>query len=140
MDTPRKVIYPRPMRKTHRFLFALVAIIVGLVILVPAAQSSGSAERERLDAASKVYSVVEAQYQVGTVTLDDLYLWSVRFMQADRAVHGDSAAAQAHSARMTALESVVQKRVQSGMAGRNEELAIHYYTAEARVWLASPPR
>jgi len=128
------------MRQTHRFLFALLGIIVSLVILVPVAQSSGTVERERLDAASRAYSAVEAQYQVGTVKLDDLYLWSVRVMQSDRAVNGDSAAVQAHAARMKALGSVVTKRVESGMAGRHEELAMNYYNAEARAWLASPPR
>lgn len=109
-------------------------------MLVPAAQSSGSADRERLDAATRVYTSLEAQYKAGTVKLDDVYVWSVRFMQADRAVHGDSAAVQGHVARMAGLESTVQKRVQSGMVSRSDELAMQFYIAEGRVWSVTPPR
>jgi hypothetical protein len=128
------------MRQAIRFLLPVFIIVVGLVVLVPVARSTSSAERERLDAASKVYAALDAQYQAGVVSLDDVYVWSVRFMQADRAVNGDNAAMQAHAARMTALDAAVQKRVQTGMAPRSDELALRFYVAEARVWTTTPPR
>ncbi len=133
-------MYDRRMRQAIRFLLPLLVIVASLVFLVPIARSTGTAERDRLDAANKVFVALEAQYQQGTTTLDDVYVWSVRFMQADRSVNGDSAAVQAHTARMSSLDSSVQKRVQSGMAPRSDELAARYYLAEARVWTASPPR
>jgi hypothetical protein len=128
------------MRQAIRFLLPLLIIVASVVVLVPLARSTGAAEQERFDAASKVYTALEVQYQAGTTTLDDVYVWSVRIMQADRAVHGDSAAVQAHAARMAAMDGSVQKRVQAGIAPRSDELSMKYYVAEARVWTTSPPR
>ncbi|MFO0763187.1 MAG: hypothetical protein U0359_42510 [Byssovorax sp.] len=92
-------------------------------------------DQAREAAASAAYAAYEAQYANGTVTLDTVYLWSVRWMDSEKKTKAALPAAQAHLARMRALQASVKSRANVGLASGADGKASVYYTAEAEAWV-----
>jgi hypothetical protein len=128
------------MPRKLRILLPIAAFLVAAAAFLPSAGSNPRLVQARLDAAAKVYPAVRARYDTGAGDLDAVYTWSTRWFEAERAVGGGAAAAQAHLQRMKALEAAVAARVQSGNATSADALAAGYYRAEAEVWAAQPPK
>jgi len=117
-----------------RLLLPIGAFLLVAAAFLPSAQPSSRLAKSRLDAAAKVYPVVSAQYGAGTQTVDSVYQWSERWLQAERAVNGNGQASQEHYKRMMALEALVKSRVQAGAASNADALAVAYFRAEAELW------
>jgi hypothetical protein len=91
----------------------------------------------RANAAAAVYPKLETQWRNGREAMDELYMWSVRWYQAERDAGGKNAAAD-HLARMKRLESLVKARAAAGTALKVEELAAAFYRSEAEYWASTP--
>jgi hypothetical protein len=120
--------------------FAVVVILASLaLILLPAPSRSAAPPdrnallKARAEAAQATYEQAAKQFEAGTGTVEAVYSWSVRWMnaQADK-----QAAARDHLTRMKALEEKVKTRVDSGMSPAADKSAALYYRAEAEVWAA----
>ncbi len=94
----------------------------------------------RVDAAADVFGRVEKAWQGGTDTLDEVCTWSARWYQAqrDQPLKGAAlaAAADAHLARVQAIETLVTQRVQAGVETDADSKIVAYYRAEAELWAA----
>jgi hypothetical protein len=95
--------------------------------------------QERVDSAGLAYTGAEAAWERGTGTLDEVYVWSVRWLDAlrerdaaDKSTLG--ADADAHLARMKTLEANVAKRVSAGLEPTSDQSAAAFYRAEAQLW------
>jgi hypothetical protein len=112
---------------------------MGQASVIPAANSL-------VDAAQHEYDATVAAYQSGTVkSIDLLYLWSRRWMQAvidaSASPQDRNKAYQDHHDRMKLLNAQVSALVQTGAAGGEADkyAATQYYLAQADQWLANPP-
>lgn len=96
----------------------------------------------RVTTAHRAYDLARAASAAGSGSVEDVYVWSVRWMNAERTASPDrtNAALLAHLQRMTTLETEVRARVATGMAPASAEAACAYYVAEARAWQTQPPR
>ena len=96
--------------------------------------------RTRIDAAAHAYAVTEAAWRAGRAPLDDVYTWSVRWLDAqrDQPVHGRAltAALGDHLTRMVDLATEVDRRVKAGSASQVDAAATAYYVAEAALGAA----
>jgi hypothetical protein len=100
---------------------------------LPTAQAGDSPAAARIAAAHAVYDTMLAAHAAGAVPLDDVYLWSVRWHQAQKEA-GEGEAGAAHRARMEALSRKVDEAVAAGVAPARDLAAMRYYVAEAKVW------
>ncbi len=114
-------------------------ILVMLAAVTPAFADASAATatlvKARTDSAAKAYAAAEARYKAGAGDIENVYRWSVRWLESQR----DSAAkpaAQDHLKRMQALETAAKARASSGMATADEATAAEYFRAEAQVWAA----
>ncbi|HWU90039.1 MAG TPA: hypothetical protein VN253_22405, partial [Kofleriaceae bacterium] len=98
--------------------------------------------KDRAAAAEKAYRASVAQHQVGRITLDSVYTWSVRWLEAELAVAPKTAkqALADHQKRMQDLEAAVQKMVAAGAASSLDADAAAYYRIEADLWAARAKR
>lgn len=96
----------------------------------------------RISAARRSFELARTAADTGTGTVEDVYTWSLRLLASEREAAPARAAAAyaAHLQRMAALQSAVQQRVATGMAPQLAATSCEYYVAEARVWVAHPPR
>jgi hypothetical protein len=125
----------------------LASLLVGLAVVVmvrgAAQPEAGDAlarlSKERLDAARKTYEVKWKNYREGIrVGADTLYLWSLRWLEAEKLVgeHPDKvAAAQGHLKRMRELERLIRDVDRAGQATIDEVTAVAFYRSEAEVLL-----
>ncbi len=74
-----------------------------------------------------------SEYAAGAASAEDVYRWSVRWLDAERR---SPAALAAHLARMLALAELARTRVQTGVARAVEGHEAAWYVAEARIWTA----
>jgi hypothetical protein len=124
-------------RFAPRILAVLAAFGLALALSTSLGAASGSArDQARATAASSAYAAYAAQLKTGTVTADTVYVWSVRWLEAEKKTKTALSAAQDHLARMRSLATEVKGRVAGGLATSAEEKAAAYYVAEAEVWLA----
>lgn len=97
-------------------------------------------EQQRISAAQKAFAAARAAWQQGRGTLDAVYQWSVRWLDAerDRPIKRPMriAAVSRHLDRMKKLQAAVTQKVQTGMATPLQASAASYYRAEAEVWQA----
>jgi len=119
-----------------------VLLCLAAAARVGADSSVAAARKARVDAAAKVVALVEAQYKTGQADAERVYVWSVRWCDAQRDAKGNlpQAAAQEHLKRMTALEALAQQRYASGSASAAEKAMAEFYRAEAEDWLAATGR
>lgn len=123
---------------TSRVL-ALSALLLASTAASPArARTVTEIRQAKVDAASRAHAGALAAYSVGTATLEAVYLWSVRWLEAERGhsrkAADKRAAAERHLARMDSLTAEVAKRVAAGIAPPTDSDAVTFYRAEAELW------
>jgi hypothetical protein len=99
---------------------------------------------ERLDAAHKAYDGMLARWKRGQAKLDDVYAWSVRWLDAELepTVGADTdQALKDHAQRMHDLEAAVIAQSKRGTASSVDVELARYYRVDAdfRVQLAVLP-
>lgn len=113
--------------------FAVLAAVAGLANAGP-----GKAEA-RVAAAAAAFATAQTRMAAGAASPDVVYTWSVRWLDAERELPRKGkallAAAQAHLARMTALEDELGKAVDRGAAPAADRAAASYYRLEAELWV-----
>jgi hypothetical protein len=94
--------------------------------------------KDRADAADTAFHLASAGHRAGTVPLEVVYAWSVRWLAASLETAPKTAkqAFADHLARMTDLETAVQKMFTSGTATALDYGAAAYYRIEAELWSA----
>lgn len=90
------------------------------------------AAQARADAAIKVLQQVRVAQQGGTASAEDVYLWSLRVLQAERDL-GRATAERDHLSRMNALQGVVKDLAEHGLVPVIEVDRAEYYVAEAEL-------
>lgn len=99
--------------------------------------------REMEETAAKTYEATKASYDMGTEIMANLYVWSRRWLDAERALTKtdaeELAALRAHRERMKKLMMKVRALYATGSKGGEAErfFASKYYLAEADTWLAA---
>jgi hypothetical protein len=101
-----------------------------LLLLASLAHAVDPTAAERVAIATRVFQQLRAQQAAGTTSLEDVYRWSVRLMEAERDA-GVLDAERSHAARMRDLAMAVADQV-----GRGSQPAIavdiaRFYEAEA---------
>ena len=97
----------------------------------------------RIAAAAAGVELARKHYEAGTVTLDTVYGWSLRVLDAQLdGARGKAIkdALQAHDDAMHELDDVVKKRVTAGIASSLDAAATAYFAVEADLWLARGKR
>jgi hypothetical protein len=94
----------------------------------------------RVNSARKAYEETVKLYREGRIRdVDRVYLWSQRWLDAERDLNSKKAdqvaAVEAHWKRMKKLEESFQSRYKVGAAAAIELAAVEYYRVEAEVWL-----
>jgi hypothetical protein len=87
-------------------------------------------------AAHEAYDAAANAFWTGRADIEAVYRWSYRWMQADRADHGD-AAIQAHLDRMRSLYEKISPLHETGSRGGEDTnfTAAHFYVEEAKQML-----
>jgi hypothetical protein len=118
-----------------------LALLAVLSVAAPVAAQGASPAAARIAAASRAFGAARSGFQAGTTQLDEVYVWSIRWLESERASSPSRApaATRAHLDRMLALQADVRSRVAAGLATPAAEAACEYYVAEARVWAAASP-
>jgi hypothetical protein len=92
--------------------------------------------------AAEVYRLRLEGYRGGEPNsdLESTYLWSVRWLNAERDLskkpNDRVAAAAAHLERMKTVEAMAAARVKGGNAPRHHAAAAEFFRVEAQIWLA----
>jgi hypothetical protein len=115
----------------------IVLVLCATAAPVLAAPSATQLAKDRAAAAEKVYRNASAMLKTGRGTVEGVYQWSVRWLDADR----DSAkpvkpALAAHLARMQELETELVKARDAGTATTGDADAATYFRLEAEGWQA----
>jgi beta-lactamase regulating signal transducer with metallopeptidase domain len=110
------------------------------------ARTAGPAQAEAatamLEAAKKAYEATAAGYDAGTAPLPDLYVWSRRWLEAERnlakTLKDQRSALMQHWDRMSVTHRKVAAMYFAGSKGGEVEkyYATKFYLAEAEMWLA----
>lgn len=99
--------------------------------------------QDMADVAAKTYEATAASYEMGTEIMANVYVWSRRWLDAERALatsdREELAALKAHRERMKLLMRKVRALYVTGSKGGEAEkyYASRYYLAEANAWLAA---
>ncbi len=125
-------------------VLALSALLACTATSQAHARPAAEIRQAKVDAASRAHAGAQAAYSVGTATLEAVYLWSVRWLEAERAnsrkAADKRAAAERHLARMDSLTAEVAKRVAAGIAPPTDSDAVTFYRAEAELWSTGKSR
>ena len=113
-------------------LLVLALSLAGAVRVSGDASPSG-AQRARVDAAARAWALAEADYEAGRATLDSVYLWSRRWLDAERDDKGRApqSALTAHQQRMQSLESLIRARQAQSTATALDAAAAEFYARES---------
>ncbi len=129
----------RPKKILLHILVAVVALgAVSLAVWPAASQAKGdSLATKRAQTAARVFKAVAAEYATGQRTLEDVHVWSTRWLDAQLA--GATKAARkrafaAHHERMTTVQKKVRAKVDAGMAPATAALEAEYFAVEAEGW------
>lgn len=130
------------MQSRRTFALGLVAGIA-LTLAAPlafeatrSADAAPAAASARATAAAASFKLHSTEFAAGTGRLEDVYTWSRRWFEAERATN--PAAAKDHLARMKALDSTVKTRASAGMSSASETSDSAFYVAEATDLAATP--
>jgi hypothetical protein len=136
------------LRKPTLLVVQLVAVTAAFTHLpanVYAAPNEGASNTTladaRLDAARSSYKETMQLYKEGrTRDVDRIYLWSQRWLDAQRALSNkktdQQSAFDGHWKRMRQLEELVNSRFKAGVAAQVELPAVRFYRIEAEIWLS----
>jgi hypothetical protein len=125
----------------------LLALLAGTLSAVPVAlgqepDSAAAIARlavQRRDAARRTYEVTWIDYRERRASLDGLYRWSVRWLDADRQLSDQPAdqvaAFKAHFERMRDLDRLIRKLRAAGQTTIDETSAAEFYRTEAEMWV-----
>jgi hypothetical protein len=94
----------------------------------------------RLDAVQRAYRESWLLYREGrSRDVDRIYLWSVRWLEAEREATTQpaerTAAYEGHRKRMRLLDDSVRARLRAGAVAPVEAPAAEFYRVEADIWL-----
>lgn len=67
--------------------------------------------------------------------MDEVYHWSLRWLEADTAIGSDTHALAAHLARMVELDETTTQRFKTGLAGADQSTAARFFVVEAKLWV-----
>jgi hypothetical protein len=127
-----------------------VVVAALLLSLVPAGSFAADPDPETLaavsrlavlrrDAARRTYEVKWLNYRERRASEDALYLWSVRWLEAEKQLSDQPAdqvaAVKAHYDRMRELDRLIRKLQAAGQTTIDEVSAAEFYRIEAEVWL-----
>jgi hypothetical protein len=90
----------------------------------------------RVAAVRKAYAAVLASWKQGQAKVDDLYVWSVRVLEAERdhTVQLDNdQSLKDHVKRIQDLEAIVKARFDKGMASSADVAVVTYYRLDAEL-------
>ncbi|NUP09735.1 MAG: hypothetical protein HOW73_27125 [Polyangiaceae bacterium] len=107
----------------------LVAAPLGIAAAVLGSRRAEAAPPSKAQAAKAAFSATEADFRAGRATAEDVYLWSKRWLEAERT--SNAAAAKDHLARMKALEATVKANLQTGTSTKTDAFRCAYYVVEA---------
>jgi hypothetical protein len=98
--------------------------------------------KDRAAVAEKAFRTALALHGASRIPLEDVYLWSVRWLDAaiDAAPRAAKQALADHVQRMVDLEAAVQKMAKAGTASGLDTDAAYYYRIEAQLWSARGKR
>lgn len=123
-------------------LLAALVLLPTFGSATPAAVTREDLTAAKLKAARLVYEamVKELHEGRGQVDADRLYLWSRRWMEAQRDASPKKAdqiaALEAHRDRMKDLRKMAEQRYKAGQGSHAEVLCVDFYLAEAELWLS----
>jgi hypothetical protein len=124
-----------------------VLVLLGTLLApagVPAQEPDPAATLARLavqrrDAARRAYEVLWLDYRERLGSLDTLYRWSIRWLEAERQLSpqpADQVAAfRAHSGRMRDLDRLIRRLHAAGQTTVDETSATEFYRTEAEIWV-----
>ncbi len=129
-------------RKWNRWLPAIAGLVFLVVASTAAVTRAGPAKAappppSRTTLAQKVYSQVHAGFEAGQGNIDEVYTWSVHWLDADLAGASKAARKRAfadHRTRMIALRSAAVKMTQQGLLRATASLKADFFVAEAEAW------
>jgi hypothetical protein len=107
------------------------------------AKAHAAQAQAMLDWAEKTYEATNASYQVGTEVFANVYVWSRRWLEAERALaetkDDDLSALLGHWNRTYRLHLKIKALYREGIKGGEAEKyrASEYYVAEAELWLVA---
>jgi hypothetical protein len=96
--------------------------------------------KARLNAVREVFRIAKLEAEAGRGQMDDLPVWSLRLLEAERAVAANRdehlAACRDHLERMKEYDRVQKLRHDAGRASAKELAAATYFRVEAEIILA----
>jgi hypothetical protein len=125
---------------------ALLAVLLGVLAAGPVRAEPDGETAARLarlavvrrDAARKTYQTQWTDYRERRASLDSLYRWSVRWLEAERRLSDRQAdvvaAFRDHWDRMRDVERLMRRLAGTGQTTIDEVSAAEFYRAEAEVW------
>jgi hypothetical protein len=122
----------------------LIALLTPTTILRLHAEEKnetvGSAEVAT--AAREAYDVYETEYRAFRCVVGEVYDWSIRVMEAERAEGKTANAVKDHLDRMLAIHTFAEQiyKKNQGLRGVPDYYATRYYLLEARAMLAKAAR
>ena len=127
----------RPLAVAISLLFAAASIPSS-----HAAPSIADLTKDRATAAEKVYRTSLALYQNGLATVDAIYTWSTRWLDAELAAapKNTKQALADHLKRMQDLDAEAQKLFATGRARSIDTASAAYFRIEAELWSARAKR
>jgi hypothetical protein len=94
----------------------------------------------KLATARKVFEATVRAFQTGQSDAEKVYLWSRRWLEAQRDLSdkkaAEVAALEAHRGRMKDLRKMAEQRYRAGKVPDAEALGAEFYVAEVELWLA----
>jgi hypothetical protein len=123
-----------------RAALAMVAVCLALPAAALAERGSavpGPPNRVMAEAAERAFALARARFETGQDSLEVVYQWSVRWLEAQRRLQPASAAAAAgdHQRRVRELCTLAVRQVDAGTLDASARSACDYYLAEAELWV-----
>jgi hypothetical protein len=123
---------------TVRTAVVLVAIAAVAIAMEKRRWELGQA---RLDATARTYQIRSQLFDSGEIVMTEVYLWSVKLMEAERDLcytpFGRRAAYVGHLERMKGLQADTNKLLLKGERPLWALLEVDTYVAEAEFWTRS---
>jgi len=116
----------------------LILVAVSALAVAPASSKTKSVAAPTMaNTAEKVYDSVRAGFAAGRGNIDEVYTWSVHWLDAELAGASKAArksASAAHLSRMTNLRTAAVEMTQKGLLPATDPLKADYFVAEAEAW------
>lgn len=108
-----------------------------LLLATPAVAAPTQAElvKARAEAAAKIYPVVLANFAAGRGTVEDVYRWSVRWLDGEVERTKGKAPLADHAKRMAELETKAKAARDAGTIPSTDFEIAAYFHVEADLWV-----